>query len=342
MIKINKSLEELDKLANDHFQVVNAGPMRIMDKLLHRVASAVAPQEQNFYEFLLANIKDIIVGRPDQLESLRQQIAPLHQAALSFRVMGLNGQAKKDAKRNFKSEILEVFEYARFSSERFAYDLAEKLGVNVCLYCNRQFTFTLKGKRKTRPQFDHFYEKGAHPYFALSFYNLIPSCSICNSSLKGTNKFNYNDNFHPYIDDCENVMFFAINVTAIEFIDGDKKAFEIILKPFSAAPSTAYQRAMRNADIFAIEDLYNMHKEYVVELIKKAYYYDDEKIDQLFNFETSNENRLFGTREEVVEFIIGSYVRTEKLGDRVLAKLIRDIASQLGLLKTIGIQDFAS
>lgn len=31
-------------------------------------------------------------------------------------------------------------------------------------------------------QFNHFYDKGTYPYLALSFYNLIPSCSTCNSS----------------------------------------------------------------------------------------------------------------------------------------------------------------
>jgi len=38
--------------------------------------------------------------------------------------------------------------------------LAQVLNINVCPYCNRQYTFTINSRTgKTRPQFDHFHPK---------------------------------------------------------------------------------------------------------------------------------------------------------------------------------------
>ena len=40
-----------------------------------------------------------------------------------------------------------------------------------------------------RPQFDHWFPKKKYPLLAISFYNLIPCCTYCNSSVKGDIEF---------------------------------------------------------------------------------------------------------------------------------------------------------
>lgn len=67
-----------------------------------------------------------------------------------------------------------------------AYWLQSKLCVKVCPYCNRMYTTTLYGKKRIRPDFDHFYPKSRYPYLAVSLFNLIPTCNICNKA-----KFDY-------------------------------------------------------------------------------------------------------------------------------------------------------
>lgn len=71
------------------------------------------------------------------------------------------------------------------------YQLLRELNVVVCPYCNRIYTITLPSRkeldekkqfRTTRPVFDHFYPRSKYPYFALSLFNLIPSCHICNGN----------------------------------------------------------------------------------------------------------------------------------------------------------------
>ncbi|RXG15009.1 hypothetical protein DSM03_104167 [Leeuwenhoekiella aestuarii] len=83
------------------------------------------------------------------------------------------------------------------------YELAEWLDQHTCSFCNRQYIFTARknaGAKGITCQFDHWLSKSKHPLFSLSFYNLIPCCSVCNSSIKSTEKFNTNTHLHPYVD----------------------------------------------------------------------------------------------------------------------------------------------
>ena len=66
------------------------------------------------------------------------------------------------------------------TSEPLAYWLQSQLSVKVCPYCNRMYTTTLYGKKRVRPDFDHFYPQSRYPYLAVSLFNLIPSCNVCN------------------------------------------------------------------------------------------------------------------------------------------------------------------
>lgn len=333
MITIGKNLIQLDKLAKQHYGVLKGSPFNLETKLANKIVSGLTPEETRFYNEVQNNLRGIITKKPVELEALRIVLSPLYEAILSSRTVGFTTKQEKAARKNLNSEIFEIFNYDGFSKGRQAYILAEKLGANVCLYCNRQYTFTLKGTNgQTRPQFDHFYDKGTNPYFAVSFYNLIPSCSICNSSLKGSDAFNVVDNLHPYIDNCDNVMSFKIDVKAVDFIHGKKKSFKILLEPEdSTVDKLLYDRAYKNAETFKLVDLSNMHKDYVIELIQKSYYYNEYKLKQLKDFKTQSGKSLFNSKEEVLEFVLGNYIREEKLGNRVLAKLTKDIAKQLGL-----------
>jgi len=89
-----------------------------------------------------------------------------------------------------RGDLEYVFNYKWFRSSKKKYDgfkLAKELAIDVCPYCNRNYTTShrIDGTLKNVfPEFDHFYPQKDFPLLALSFYNLIPSCSICNSHYK--------------------------------------------------------------------------------------------------------------------------------------------------------------
>ncbi|KAA6326871.1 hypothetical protein EZS27_024078 [termite gut metagenome] len=96
--------------------------------------------------------------------------------------------------------VIDVFDYENLISEKpeVSYEVAKLIGVNTCVYCNRQYIFTVDSENNhiTRPEFDHYLPKSEYPFFALSLYNLIPSCHICNSNCKGT--IELDKNLNPY------------------------------------------------------------------------------------------------------------------------------------------------
>lgn len=216
--------------------------------------------------------------------------------------------------------------YKNFTTKKIeydAYDLAQSLNINVCPYCNRNYTFTIKNKhaKSTRPDFDHFYDKDTYPILALSFYNLIPSCMLCNSRLKGTTPFSLETHLHPYQESFNDYAKFKLNIESSSFYY-DKNGFDIELK-------ISDKRAENIKEAFALEVLYKEHKDIVLELIQKAQIYNDSYIDELMQ---NYEGTLFKNREDLLRLVTCGYVSDDDLHKRPLSKLIKDISQELGLV----------
>ncbi|MDX9742445.1 MAG: hypothetical protein RBT59_01360 [Arcobacteraceae bacterium] len=136
----------------------------------------------------------------------------------------------------------------------------------------------------------------------MSFYNLIPSCPICNhikSSMISKNLIN------PYDikDDDFKFIYKPIDISfsQIESKKYDIDSFEIEFKNHN-----------ENINIFKLDELYKQHKDIVVDLLMKKAYYPKSYIEELEN--------SFG------------FTKDEDLHKRPLSKLIKDISEELGLL----------
>ncbi len=212
--------------------------------------------------------------------------------------------------------------------------LANALGVNVCPYCNRQYTFTLDKTftgKGTRPHFDHFYDQARYPFLSLSFYNLIPSCYICNSTLKGSEKFDIDTHLHPYKEGFDEKVKFTIKPSTVSFVNGLPSSFKIRYKVDRTKISTNsdIKRILRSSNSFRIIPLYNKHIDYVAEIIQKSIAYNEDYYTTLFNDFQGN---LFNTIDDVKKMVLSNYISEEELGKRVLAKLTKDIAEELGII----------
>lgn len=61
--------------------------------------------------------------------------------------------------------------------------------INTCFYCNRAYINsyeTTASAKKRQFDLDHFIPKSECPLFALSLYNFVPSCQVCNSRIKNS------------------------------------------------------------------------------------------------------------------------------------------------------------
>lgn len=283
MIKI--ATTNLEQLAQKHYQEIYK---KIKDK----------------QEFLTCkySLEEVITAKPKKL----------HEIAIAY---------KGDTDFDFMINLYNNF--CDKKKEYDAYNLAQSLQVNVCPYCNRNYTFTVTREEKdlTRPQFDHFYGKATYPILALSFYNLIPSCSTCNSTMKGTKQFSLATHVHPYVEGFDEKAHFALHVKNNSFYY-DEKGFDLEF-------STKDAKAKKNIEDFALEEIYKNHKDIVLELIQKAEMYNESYIDELMQ---NYEGTLFKNREDLLRLIFGGYIGDEELGKRPLSKLTQDILEQLEII----------
>ncbi len=212
--------------------------------------------------------------------------------------------------------------FTKKKKEYDAYDLAGKLQVNVCPYCNENSTYTIdKKSKKIRPEFDHFYDKATYPILSLSFYNLIPCCHICNSILKGRENFSFKSHIHPYHDSFDKEAKFSLKINDSTFYH-DIKGFDIELKDMS-------HKAKKSSEVFEIKERYKQHKDLLLELIKKNAIYNESYLDELM---AQYEGTLFKNKEDLQRLITCGYVSEEEIGKRPLSKLIKDISKELDLI----------
>lgn len=341
MIKIGKSLEELDELAKMFYTEVLAklNLQKCVEEKLESVKKEKLDAEVDFYDKIKNHLEEIIVGRPSDLEKLSIQIQPLYVKLEKFRINLLpNTRTSKQiskAKKDLKNEVFSLFNYNYFTRNNggnWAYSHSLRLGLNTCPYCNTQYTFTIKSARgKTRPQYDHFFPKAKYPYFAISFYNLIPSCYVCNANLKGEELFKPSTHIHPFVEGIEDTLCFRTNINKVDFLLG-RENFEIVLQKVSTANTNKYVRANKSSKVFHIEDQYLFHKKYAGEIIYKAYLYTDTKLNELIDeFQGFNKSKIFSSKEEIIEMLFGNHLREENLHQRVLAKLTKNIANEMGI-----------
>lgn len=213
------------------------------------------------------------------------------------------------------------------------YQLTQSLGIKVCGYCNRQYTFSLsKGKKKiTRPELDHFLPKNEHPLLALSFFNLIPSCTICNRDCKGKVSFSYTDYFSPYEPNPKHELLkFDYIPTSYLGSIGETDEIKVFIKNDGAKLELGLKNKLDNTSkIFEHNTIINEHKDIVQEIIRKRHISNDSYIKSLQK--AFPEAKL--TLEEAYRLAYGNFYDEKEFNKRPLAKLTKDIAISIGALK---------
>lgn len=252
------------------------------------------------------NLRNLLIGTPGILDGLKD---------------------KFKTKKNLKS-IAALIQYNSFlktkddQTFRFynAYHLATNLNASTCIYCNRLYTHTIVTKNEfiARPTFDHWYPKSKFPILALSFYNLIPSCNVCNSSVKLSSVYNLRDQFHPYLKHplSKDQMNFKFSFDLEDHIRA-----KCVLR--GANPFTR-----RSLNAMKLKEMYSLHTDEIRELIylKKAY-------SQSYLGSLRKLLNLTLTDSEMYKLAFGVMWEDEHLHLRPLSKLKKDILVELGIAK---------
>jgi len=198
-------------------------------------------------------------------------------------------------------------EKSRFDGLKFVNDI----GLQTCPYCNRAYIQSVSKRGIVRPQIDHFFPKDKYPYLGVSFFNLIPSCYVCNGTTVKGNEDSYKDNLvSPYE------------------IKSDDFKFGFDIESIDNFPPKLVKKIDINDKYFKLEDFYRHHGDVVHELYTKLYREDTKEHFDLLRKSLSG---IGFDEEEIHRFITCGYLNDEELHKRPLSKLIKDISEELEL-----------
>lgn len=274
--------------------------------------------------YLKRNLEKIITAKPNQYNKI---ITDFEESELNIDII----------RKVFVGDSSYSSGYKKFSNKKTknynAYTLTSELKINVCPYCNRSYTFTIKCKseKSARPELDHFICKKAHPILAMNFYNLIPSCNICNSSIKGQTEFNIEEYIHPYFDDFNQIKKFSINKSFLSILSSNDN-FKIIFEDRKDIDPIKKKKADNHINAFALEALYQCHKDRVLELIETSRAYEKDSIDNLIRT-FSKSTKIFKKEDDIKRLLFNYHTSDTDIEKRPLNKLLKDINEKIQELK---------
>ncbi|MFF2589643.1 hypothetical protein ACFVSS_17460 [Peribacillus butanolivorans] len=331
MIKIELGNQIKNEIEELHLKFFNDKQLPKLDKLIKdkKLKNDQSAEEHRFLRFLRKIRYQILLGTPQQHQKI---ILHIHKNySLQLRKDIKKGKTKHSKASVLNNELKIVFNYNMFiradnTDVWCAYELLNKISIQVCPYCNRQYITTLYTERqKTRAQLDHFFDKATYPYLAISLYNLVPSCAVCNSSLKGQKKFFVNTHIHPYIDSFgDNYRFTFDLADNIESLITKTGKINIRFRSDTKDPNFE-RKAKNNIKVFLLEQLYNEHSTIVKETLQKHIWYSDEYAGSLLKSYPG----VFNNKDEVLRMVFNSELEEGDFNHRPFSKLITDIAKEL-------------
>jgi hypothetical protein len=185
----------------------------------------------------------------------------------------------------------------------------KEVDFRVCIYCNRNFISNFHTKKVKRATFtlDHFYQKDKYPIFALSLYNLVPSCAVCNTNIKGTR--NVEQYMNPYSAD----------------YDFENEVQFKLMPNYKVKLATSNPSCYKYIKDFYHNEVYETHTLEVKEFVKKREVFTDDMITKLARITKHSESR-------VKAFLFGDVLYKKNLDSESLGKLKVDLAIELGII----------
>lgn len=261
--------------------------------------------------------KSITGALPYQLMEIYEKIKQNYNCTINMRsrrgnLFGNKGwnQARKEIELGKAKKFLEkCFPYSKFTSkdeEYDAYRYCKEMNFKVCVYCNAQLTHAvIRGRqKKIRPQIDHFFPQSRFPMFALSFYNIIPACQVCNY-IKGDSYCELGTIYHPYMD----------SQADIRFIWHHNKLWV----------SYGSTIARNTAEMLHTEDIYNIYEGVAKKIVEKVQDYDAAYIEEIMDVMNKHRPKDEKLNKETVIRKIYDYVPREECFDTPLGELRHDI-----------------
>lgn len=277
-------------------------------------------KQQQYVKLIINEWDNLIVMEPPFDNTIKKFETLFPADKISTEQFGID---PKSSKFLYK-EIVGAMRYD-YVQEKVYPKIINQLGIKTCVYCNAQYAFSYDNGKDSFQNYeiDHWMPKSKYPYLCTSFFNLQPSCPKCNKLKSNKDDilpfclYTHNGNkLNPF-------DFSILHVSYAQYLaTHDRDMLRIIF-------SSKEQGLKDNMDaLFHISTQYQAHKEMVEELIWKKQIYNSTFLDiykdsfKQLGFKQTDFNR----------FILSNYDKDEDILKRPFAKMVQDIAKQLGII----------
>ncbi len=183
--------------------------------------------------------------------------------------------------------------------------------ITVCPYCNHDFIGS-RGDKNSGAELDHFYPRSEYPFFALSLYNLVPSCGKCNRPKSS-----------------------AVNKKLISPFDERinwEKASKFVYHPNNSANDKIKiqsKKLTENISKMKIAEAYWLHEEEAQAIYDKRKQFPDSYIKEITDLLNSPTSNIRTSRSQVRDIIFGPEIKQEEFGKIPLGKMKHDLMERL-------------
>lgn len=257
----------------------------------------------------------------------------------------------------------ELFKYANLYGEGQKIDeketwsrhkLLSLMGIEICPYCQRNYisNYTEKNDKKceeednkeveenkveenndekTTATLDHFYPKADYPFLALSLYNFVPSCQVCNSIFKGD--ADTCDSIYPYEEGFDELgVKFKTSKEVIYEILGEKNFdFSVEIDCKNIEDKEKKDKVENSIDNLGLDRVYKKsHNQYIQDLLYTVEKYPENYLEacgEMFENDNDKKKQL----EEYFKDIVKEPYRKRIENGEPLAKLTKDILEEFNI-----------
>lgn len=284
----------------------------------------------DFLACLIRNIHFYCIALPEdaikKFDAKLSKPKPWNFLMDSITVNGFN--SNKPAK--FWEFVVEALQYKKLRSGNYFIDSRdilinhfENVKIRTCVYCNRQFAVTTKNGAMGY-QLDHIYPKKLYPYLAINFYNLIPTCSVCNGKKSDRSDVCVS----MYSPSGEDLISIALEKNSIVnyIINGKVGSLSFDIKN-----ETTDTNVDNLVEAINLKDFYNCHKDIAEEILVKSYTYSPSMLRSLEKNLNLKVNKL-----DLYRIWYNAYKDKSDVFMRPLNKMTQDIVNQVEKLKMLG------
>ena len=222
---------------------------------------------------------------------------------------------KKVLKGKLYERIIICLQYAK--ARVILGEIHQQMGLKTCVYCNAIPTMSNNGE--VFYQMDHYLPQSLYPFLGTCFYNLQPSCGVCNDHKK-----TQDCDFGLYVNSEQHKELSPFRfVPKIESLDGPyPKCKEI---QFRGKGANVTKESKAHEEMFHINNLYAGYKDEVSALYTDAYKMNSSMVE--VNAACWG---IPATKEDVLAYMSGHLsLEEEDVHQKKLTKLKQDTIKQL-------------